>query len=59
MESSIFPPHNATPNAEAPCPLCGRSTAPYDQRAGALLDMVLLIEAVVQDLRHAAEEVAQ
>ena len=55
MEFSKFP--DLIPALD-PCPLCGRSTAPYDQRASNLLDTVSLLEAVIHDLKKAAEEVA-
>jgi hypothetical protein len=52
-------PPPATPDPDTlHCPLCGRSPAPYDQRASTLLDRVLLLEAVIADLKKAAEELA-
>jgi hypothetical protein len=45
-----------TPGPDA-WPLCGHRLAPYTQRASNLLDVVLLLEAVVQDLKKSVEEV--
>ena len=51
-------PHNDPEPQAAGCPTCGRQPVPYDQRKSALLDAVLLLEAVVADLKKAAEEIA-
>jgi hypothetical protein len=38
------------------CPLCGQTPAPFDQKLSNLLEVVGLLGAVVQDVKHAAEE---
>ena len=50
-------PHNDR-EPQTACPTCGHTPAPYAQRASGLLDTLLLLEAVVADLKKAAEEVA-
>ena len=55
MDSSRFP--EQIPALE-PCPWCGHTPAPYSQQASNLLDTVLLLQAVVADLKRAIEEVA-
>jgi hypothetical protein len=46
------------PDADRPCPMRGRERAPYTRRTSALLDIVVLLGAVVADLKKAAEGVA-
>ena len=53
-----LPPHNDLEPQAACCPTCGHRPAPYEQRCSDLLDMVLLLQAVVADLKQAAEELA-
>lgn len=53
--SDVVPPLESLPS----CPWCGHTPMPYDQRASTLLDMVLLLAAVVTDLKRAAEGVTR
>jgi hypothetical protein len=38
------------------CPTCGRAALPFDPRVSALLDTLALLQAVLDDAKHAAEE---
>jgi hypothetical protein len=40
------------------CPTCGRAALPFDPQLSGVLDQVVLLEALVHDLRRAIEEVA-
>jgi hypothetical protein len=41
------------------CPSCGHSPTPFDLRLFALLDTLALLQAVLDDAKHAAEELAR
>ena len=45
-----------TPPDEARCPTCGQASRAYDAKLSGLLDMVLLLQSIVDDLKHAVEE---
>jgi hypothetical protein len=55
--ASETPPGPDAAALPAACPCCGHRLAPYTQRMSNLLDVVLLLEAVVRDLKMAVEEV--
>ena len=54
----LHPPPTKPPPQAAPCPGCGHRPTPYKVQLSALLDMVLLLEAVLHDVKHQVEEMA-
>ena len=55
---SITPSLVPVEQAAMPCPLCGRSPAPFDVRRSALLDWIEELERTMHALKHTAQEVA-
>lgn len=46
----------AQPESPQPCPCCGRTPIPYNNQLSALVDMLLLLKALVHDVKHQVEE---
>ena len=46
------------PSDPVTCPTCGHTPAPYDVQLSAMIDTLLLLEAVLHDLKHQVEEMA-
>ena len=53
------PPRSPSPvPTDQPCPLCDRPGVPFDARLSALLDQLEVLEAVMHDVKQAAQELA-
>ena len=51
-------PATHTPPDEAHCPTCGQASRAYDAQLSGLLDMVLLVQSIVNDLKVGIERAA-